>query len=159
MELVIQERPRLIVDALRPGPAERFGGGRRLSFHVLYTRVPNTAAALRCAAGLVRELGAKLTILAALSVPYPLPLTEPPVAVDFLERTLWGLALDIDVDTNVQIYLCRDPRETFRQVLAPRSTVLIGDTSPRWWPAAERRLARTLRGDGHAVFLIQPSAL
>lgn len=156
MESVPQEEPRLIVDTHQPGRTALTGGGRRLSFHVLYTRVPHTAAALRCAAGLARELGARLTILAALAVPYPLPLTEPPVAVDFLERTLWALALEVEVDTNVQIYLCRDARQTFRQVLAPGSIVLIGDAGPRWWPAAERRLAGTLRGDGHAVFLIEP---
>ena len=155
---MIQEHPQLIVDARRPGwpcPA----GERQLQFHVLYTSLKATAPALRRAAELASELSGRLTILAALTVPYPLPLTEPPVPVDFLERTLWTLALGIEADTTVQIYLCRDARQTFRQMLPAHSTVMIGDPRPRWWPARERRIAQALRADGHAVFLIDPASL
>ena len=41
-------------------------------------------------------------------VPYPLPLTSPPVLLDFSERQFRVLASQSPVETIVRIYLCRD---------------------------------------------------
>jgi hypothetical protein len=126
---------------------------------VLHTGTKETALALRRAAHLAGPLGARLTIVAMLAVPYPLALEEPPVAAGFLERSLLALALGVEADATVQIFLCRDPREALRKVLPPASTVVIGGRSPRWWLSRPRRLARALRRDGHTVFLIDPAPL
>jgi hypothetical protein len=87
-------------------------------------------------------------------VPYPLPLTSPPVLVDFNERRLRVLASHCRVETRVSIYLCRDPWETLQSVLKPHSLVVVG-TRKRWWPTAEKRLAAKLRRAGHEVMVTE----
>jgi hypothetical protein len=152
---VIEESPRLVVEDRRPEWPARREDSRKLLFYVLYTRTPNTIQALERAAETAKDVNARIVILAMQTVPYPVALTEPPVSIDFLRRKLWTLALGIDADTAIQIYLCRDVREALRRVLAPRSTVFLGDGG--WWFAPERRLARSLLRDGHVAFLITPS--
>lgn len=126
--------------------------------HVIYTRAEPSNAALRQATLLACELDASLTVVATQVVPYPLPLSEPPVSVNILHRELWSLVSDIDLDVTVQIYLCRDPREALSSVFPKGAVLFLGAPPPRlwgWWPNRERRLARALRRAGHAVFLIE----
>ena len=52
------------------------------------------------------------------------------------------------------IYLCRDRVETLTAVLSPHSLVVIGGRK-RWWPTAEKRLARKLRRAGHEVIFTE----
>lgn len=151
---VSPELPHLAVEERRPGSPSR-ARDRQLQFQVLYTRLKATAAALSHATAMARELNASVTIVATPVVPYPLPLTEPPVPVDFLHRTLWTLVSDVDLDVTVQIHLCRDRGDALAKVLSRESMVLLGASGPRWWPNLERRLARTLRRAGLAVFLIE----
>ena len=61
---------------------------------------------------MVAGLAARISIVAAHVVPYPLPLLDPPVNPAFLERHLLSLALSTTVDTTAQVYLCRDQVET-----------------------------------------------
>jgi hypothetical protein len=138
-------------------PAERVSSGEspNLDIHVIFTNVADTQATLKAAGKLARDLRARVTILAAQVVPYPLPIESPPVPIEFTERTLRLLASEQDVEATVKVYLCRDRRETIRQALQPDSVVVIGGRK-RWWPTAEQSLAGILKRDGHRVVLVDP---
>ena len=100
------------------------------------------------------SLSARVTLLVPQVVPYPLPLETPPVLVDFSERRFRLIACQSPVETRVRIFLCRDRFEILNSVLSPRSLVVVGGRR-RWWPTAERRLARKLRGAGHEVIFTE----
>src|SRR5579863_10234366 len=128
--------------------------GSKLDISVVFTSVEATLAALREAGELAGSLGGRITLIVPQVVPYPLPLTSPPVLVDFNERRLRVLAGQSRVETRVSIYLCRDPWETLQSVLKPHSLVVVG-TRKRWWPTAEKRLAAKLRRAGHVVMITE----
>jgi len=121
--------------------------------NVVYTRLPGAAETLKMASGLARGLGARVTVHVAQVIPYPLELKSPPVSVQFAEGQLLALAGEQPVETNIQMYLCRDLTDTIRRVLKPGSVVIIGG-GKRWWPGQEQRLAKILRRDGHHVIRI-----
>jgi len=125
-----------------------------LNISVVFTSVEATLEALKRAGTLARRLSGHITLLVPQVVPYPLPLTSPPVLLDWNERRFQVIASESPVDTKVMLYLCRDRMETLSRVLAPRSLVLIGGRK-RWWPTAERRLARKLRRAGHEVIVTE----
>jgi len=126
----------------------------RLDISVVFTSTDATLTALKKAGNLASSLGARITLIVPYLVPYPLPLTRPPVSVDFTERRLWVIANDCRVETRVSIYLCRDPLETLYSVLKPNSLVVLGSRK-RWWPTAEKRLAVKLRKAGHEVMVTE----
>jgi hypothetical protein len=106
---------------------------------------------------MARGLGARITLMVARVVPYPLPLAEPDVPVEFTERLLESLAVAVE-DTTVEIYLCRDRNETIRRALPPDSLVILGARKWRWWPSwlpsRDSQLARLLRQDGRRVLVV-----
>jgi hypothetical protein len=126
----------------------------KLAISVVFTSVESTLAALKEAGNLASSLGGRITLIVPQIVPYPLPLTSPPILVDFNERRLRVIAANCRVETRVCIYLCRDPLETLQSVLASHSLVVIG-TRKRWWPTAEKRLAAKLRRAGHQVIVTE----
>jgi hypothetical protein len=126
----------------------------KLDISVVFTSVDTTLAALKEAGNLAASLGGRITLIVPQIVPYPLPLTSPPVLVDFNERRLRVIASQCLVETRVSIYLCRDPLETLQSVLKPHSLVVIGSRK-RWWPTAEKRLAKKLRHIGHQVVVTE----
>ena len=128
--------------------------GSKLNISVVFTSVDGTLAALKEAGNLASSLGGRITLMVPQIVPYPLPLTSPPVLVDFNERRLRVIASDCRVETRVSIYLCRDPLETLKSVLKPHSLVVVGSRK-RWWPTAEKRLAAQLRRAGHEVVVTE----
>jgi hypothetical protein len=132
-------------------PPSRTAWGATLDIRVVFTRPSQTKAALAVAGQLARDLNARLTLLATQVVPYPLPLDRPQEAVDFIQRTMRALACRQDVETAVEVYVCRDPLEAIRQILPPESVVVLGTGSKWRWPSPERKLARVLRRDGHHV--------
>src|ERR1700689_1924577 len=81
----------------------------KLDISVVFTSVDATLTALKEAANLAGSLGGRITLIVPQIVPYPLPLTSPPVLVDFSERRLRVIANNCRVETRVSIYLCRDP--------------------------------------------------
>jgi hypothetical protein len=123
-----------------------------LEVNVVYTRLPGAAKTLHTASGLARGLGARVTVHVPQVIPYPLELKAPPVSIAFAEQQLLALAGEQPVETNIQMYLCRDLTETIRRVLKPDSVVVIGGRK-RWWPTPEKKLAAILRRDGHRVIL------
>jgi hypothetical protein len=122
----------------------------RLNIAVVFTSVEATIAALRTAGELADRLGGRITIVVPQIVPFPAPLSTPPVLLDWNERRFRTIATESPVETIVHIYLCRDRLETLNNVLAPGSLVVIGGVK-RWWPTQEKRLARQLRRRGHEV--------
>ena len=123
-----------------------------LEVNVVYTRLPSAAKTLHAASGLARGLGARVTVHVPQVIPYPLELKAPPVSVPFAEHQLLALVGEQPVETNIQMYLCRDLTETIRRVLKPASVVVIGGRK-HWWPTPEKKLAAILRRDGHRVIL------
>jgi len=104
---------------------------------------------------MARGLGARITLLVAQVVPYPLPLAAPDVPAEFTERMLESIAVE---DATVEIYLCRDRNEALRRALPPGSLVIVGARKTRWrpsWlPSWDRRLTRVLREDGQRVLVV-----
>jgi hypothetical protein len=122
----------------------------RLNVAVVFTSVEATLAALREAGLLAARLGGRITLLVPQVVPYPLPLSSPPVLIDWNERRFSVLAAESPVETTVRLYLCRDRMETLLKVLTPHSLVVVGGPK-RWWPNGEKSLVRKLRRAGHEV--------
>jgi hypothetical protein len=87
-------------------------------------------------------------------VPYGVPLDKPLVATPFLERRFRVMVDGIDVETRVDIRLCRDHWQMLERVLAPKSVIILGSDYWKWWPSSEMRLAKKLRRDGHHVFFV-----
>jgi hypothetical protein len=128
--------------------------GSKLDISVVFTSIEATLTALKEAGNLASSLAARITLIVPQIVPYPLPLTSPPVLIDFSERRLRVIASNSRVETRVSVYLCRDPQETLRSVLKPHSLVVIGSRKS-WWPTAEKRLAAKLRHFGHQVVVTE----
>ena len=126
-----------------------------LNISVIFTAVESTLAALRCAATLADSLGARISLVVTQVIPYPLPLDIPHVSPEFSERRFRVIAGESRVQTDVQIYFCRDRMATLKAVLKPHSLVVVGGKKKGWihaWaPTREKRLARELRRAGHEV--------
>jgi hypothetical protein len=130
----------------------RAGGGGKLEVKVIFTDLPRTAAALAAARSMASGLGARITVLVAQVVPYPLPLSAPPVSPEFTGHLIESVAGGHD--TSVEILLCRDRYESLDRVLPADSMVIVGARKQRWWPSWERKLARMLRHDGRRVLVL-----
>jgi hypothetical protein len=126
----------------------------RFNITVVFTSVEATLAALRKAGTLASKLHARIILLVPQIVPYPLPLTSPPILLDFNERRFQLIAEESSVETTVRLYLCRDRRNMLKGALPPHSVVVLAGPK-HWWPTAESRLARGLRNDGHEVVFEQ----
>jgi hypothetical protein len=131
-----------------PVESVRSGRGPKLNVHVIFTTFEGTRTALKVARKLAHGLSARITVLVAQVVPYPVPLESPPVSIEFLEKTLVRMVEDPEVETTIQVRLCRDSKETIRKSLGPESMVVIGGHA-RWWPIRDWMLAWNLRRDGH----------
>ncbi len=119
---------------------------------VVFTTAPATLAALREAAALALELGARIRIFVPYVVPYSLPLNRPQADPDFRIRHFRALCEQEQIDACIEIKLCRDARECLVQELPPQSVLLIGYGHP--WPlSGPLRLAKSLQRRGHQVLL------
>jgi hypothetical protein len=126
----------------------------RLNIFVVFTSVEATIAALKQAGRLATELGGRIILMALQVVPYPLPLTRPPVGIDWNERRLRLIAGESHVETIVHVHLCRDWQQTLEDALRAHSLVVLGGHK-RWWPTREGKLARSLRRAGHEVIFVE----
>src|SRR5215831_338528 len=88
-----------------------------LNVVVIHTSYDGTVAALKHAVSLAESLGAQITLISSQVVPYPLPLTQPPVPIDFQEKRLSEIAAESSVDIRVQLYFCRNELQTLQKVL------------------------------------------
>ena len=121
---------------------------------VVFTDATGTLAALQMADGLAQKLGAHIRLLLPYEVPYALPLTRPPVPVEFLEGQVRNLASKIHLDVAAHIYLCRDKRRALGLLLRPNSLTVVGGRK-RWWPTSAQTLARGLQKEGHHVIFAE----
>lgn len=136
-------------------PATKTGdSASSLNVSVVFTSVDATLEALRRAGDLASRLSGHITLLVPQVVPFPLPLTSPPVLIDWNERRFGVIASKSTIETKVMLYLCRDRVETLLKVLTPGSLVVVGGRR-RWWPTAEKQLARKLRRAGHEVIFAE----
>ena len=135
--------------------APKFASGP-LAVNVIFTDVQSTAAALKFAQSFARELGARISLRAAIAVPFQLPLDQPQISVAFLQDAMRELVAQLKSETfdpTIHLYLCRDRVWALSQVLNPNSLVVIAGRK-RWWPTAETRMARALRAEGHRVIFV-----
>jgi hypothetical protein len=124
----------------------------RLRIHVLYTNFRDTHIALKAAVKMSSQLESELALIVPQIVPFPLPLENPPVPLEFASERIRSLAENSPVDLQGYIYLCRNPVDTLIQELPPRSLVVIGARTN--WPFGKsKRLARALRRNGHEVIM------
>jgi len=121
---------------------------------VIFTSIEATLSALREAGHLAGRLNARLALIVPQLVPYPLPLTHPPVSGEFNEKRFCVMAGDCRVETTVRICLCRDRDVALEAILKPHSLVVIGGHG-HWWHHPEKRLAQRLRRAGHTVVLAE----
>jgi hypothetical protein len=145
--------------ALNPPAAPRFPS-EALELNVIFTDVQSTAAALNFAQSFARDLGARISLRAAVAVPFQLPLDQPPVSVAFLQDVMRKLVSQLKRETfdpTLHLYLCRDRLGALSQVLKPNSLVVIGGRK-RWWPSAETRMARALQNQGYRVVFVDSRA-
>lgn len=127
----------------------------RLRIHVLFTNPGDTLAALNTAIEMACELESEIALIVTQIVPFPLPLDDPPVPLDFASEQIRRLAESVSSGrTELQgyIYFCRNPIETLLRELPARSLIVIG-VRPRWPFGKSKRLARALRRSGHEVIL------
>jgi len=129
---------------------------------VLYTGHPSTLAALRTASQLVHGLNIRIRLLALYCVPYPLPVDQPPIHVQFLEETFDSLAAqwraadtrNDELTLTADLRLCRDRWEMLKHAAGAVPSVLVIARRPRWlglFPRQEDWLARKLAKAGHHV--------
>ncbi len=146
---------RMLIPAVtRPERPAGAGQDSLLGVVVVFTSVEATIHAIRRAGALATRLSAHITLVVPQVVPYPLPLTSPPVLLDFSERRFRVIAAQSPVETTVRLYLCRDQMETLESVLEPHSLIVLGGPR-RWWPTQEKRLAAKLRRAGHEVIFTE----
>ena len=127
-----------------------------LEVNVIFTELEATAAALKAAESFARELGARICLRAGLVVPVQLPLDQPLVSVEFLEKALRDLvnrSVAGELERTIHLYICRDWMDTLSEVLKPDSVVMIG-ARKRWWPTSTSRLARAFRANHGRVIVI-----
>jgi hypothetical protein len=124
-----------------------------LSVNVISTTIPATLSALRHAGELAHELGIQIRLLVPQIVPYPLPINNPPVDPNFRVRQFHTVAAGGNVETYIDVRLCRNLDDALVGALLPQSLVLIGGRK-RWWPTREQRLARSLSLAGHHVLFV-----
>jgi hypothetical protein len=132
-----------------PPPVE----GSKLRLHVIYTTPEGTRAGLRVASLLARDLGAKLELLVAQVVPYPLPIHDATTPASFTEQSVSTLVSECDVDVDVKVLLCRDREETIPQWLPAESIAVIGRRR-RWGPGSSWGLIRVVKRTGHQVVVV-----
>ena len=119
---------------------------------VVFTTWSATAAALRTAASLANGWKSSVTIVAAQVIPWPADLHHTNIPIAFNEDRLRGMAAVCNVDTAVNVYLCRDRVETLLRYIPPERIVVLGARKSRW-RNPDLRLARALRRAGFEVIV------
>jgi hypothetical protein len=150
-DFMLAYREELKQTTLYPQPAAQ-AAESKLELTVLYTGLPATLGALRKATELAHGLDARIRLLVPQLVPYPLPLESPPVLLEFSQKRFQTIAAAQAVETQVEIFLCRDVDTVLSQFLPRASTVLVGGRK-RWWRTAEERLVKRLQRMGHHTIL------
>lgn len=135
----------------QPAPHEH---ETRPEIYVVFTSPSLTMAALKKAGVLAGSLRARVLMLLARVVPYPLAIENPPIAMSIDEARIRPIATWCPAEARVLLCLCRDEWDVLRISLAANSIVMLGHRK-RWWPTREAKLARRLRHAGHHVIFAE----
>jgi len=146
-----------VVHELEFAPATPGGADPKLRLYVIYTSPETTRASLSVAELLAQDLDARLELLVAAVVPYPLPLSRPTTAPGFTEESLGALAGECGMQVDVKVLQCRDREETIPQWLPAESIALVGRRR-HWGPGSFRKLIRSLKRKGHHVVVVDAKA-
>lgn len=143
----------------RQGDTGHLRTNRNIDVLVLFTDVSSTLEALRSAAKLARGLNARICLLVPQIVPYPLPLEQPTVRPAQLVSRYRTIVDKAEIETTIDLRLCRDYWDAVNESLKPGSTVIVGGHRAwwncRWWPSREERIAKRLRARGHQVIFVE----
>ena len=145
----------------QPAARTDWMNGRGLEVAVVHTTREGTLAALRSAGNLAKDLGARIALVAPLAVPFRLPLDRPTISTEFVQARHKALIAEADLggeDVDIQIWICRNPREALAQILAPGSLVVLGGKG-RWYLSQEQRLGRFLARLGHHVIFVDAAKI
>jgi len=144
--------PSARIRAADPRPSTRID--REPEVIVIFTSDKGTQPALRAAAQVARASGKRMLLVIPEMVSFSLAYENPPIAVDHLVQRLWPRILTLGVVTRVQVVLCNDEISALERMLTSPSLIFLGGSAGRWWPTEERRLARSLRRQGHEVIIV-----
>ncbi len=122
--------------------------GTEFEIVIPFTNTESANAALEQTGKLAQGLDARVRVIAVRFVPFVLPLECPRVSIDFLKAALEDLSCSYRIGR--EIYLTRDPEQTWREVLSPGSLIVITPLKHLWF-SPEKRLARALKRQGHNV--------
>jgi len=116
---------------------------RGLTIRVLFTEAEGTERALRHAGRIAAGAGARIELIVAQVVPWPLPLSRPDVDRVTRTRMLIHLVERSGVTAGVFVYFCRDREKVLDDVLPRGTPVIVGG----------RKQVRALRRRGHSVIV------
>jgi hypothetical protein len=125
-----------------------------LSVFVVFTSNNWTLKALEKAHEVARPLGAAIAVIALQVVPFPLPLDEPPIPIEFMVRHLEEKSSEFSEKIVVSAYLCRDPLAALKNILTPDCPAVMS-IRKKWWPNRDERLAGKLRRAGYEIILVE----
>jgi len=125
----------------------------RCRVYIVFTDLKGSAAALEVAAELTANLEIDLAMVAVQTVPFVLPLSDPPVSLDFKMCQLRDLIKSTGLQVQATIYLCRDDTETLLRILPPAALVVMGMKKSRL-PSRAKYLAGVLERHSHQVLRV-----
>jgi|SRR5579864_4439940 len=137
----------LIVRECEVAPAEV----APLDIVVPYTTPQLTRLALRKAEEMASAIHYGIRLVRLQSVPFPLDLRRPPVALSVLCEQTRQVARGIQA-SEIAVLLTRDPADALLQTLRPGSIVVIA-SERRWWRTPQERLKKICERHGHQVAL------
>ena len=153
-QITLHGEPLLLEQSAPPTCHRENVVGRELEITVIFTSTEATLAAIDRVGVLLSGLGGRISLVDAEIVPYPLPLDNPPVALDFTERRLVAIANQSMFDVTVSMYLCRSRLEALLAVLKRSSIVIIGcgGCGRYMW---EKKVAKELQKAGIQTILLE----
>jgi hypothetical protein len=108
-----------------------------LDIVVPYTTPHLTRLALREAQELASKLPSRIRVLRMLTIPFPMNLRTPPIALDILREQTRQVARGLDA-AEVILLLTRDPENGLLKMMRPASIVVLASEKRWWWTAQER---------------------
>jgi hypothetical protein len=127
---------------------------KRQPIYVVFTSLNGTRKAVEKAAQFMDLSKHAIEVVATQSVPYALPLEEPPVPLEVFVGHLKEIAEQFPQIKKVSAYLCRDELEALKQVINVPCPILMG-VRKTLWPDHDKHLAQKLRHAGYDVLLIE----
>jgi len=123
---------------------------RELEIVVPFTTKPLTNAALDKVEKISQGLDVRVKVVCVQAVPFPLPLSCPPVSISFIRQALEDL-LSVH-HAEAEIHVTRNLRSIWSTCIEPGSVIVIATTKHLLLQTKEERLAQDLREIGHEVF-------